>query len=187
MKKISSKKGAMEMSVGTIVTIVLLMAVLVLGLTLTRGIFRSAQGAVDLTDQQLKEKISDIFGEDDLQKVAIYPARSIELKKGSDISPLGFSIRNLGTTEKKFKYFLEWADDSCGIKETKSEELIVLRRTGDITIPAGSVMENPILIEFSIPEDTPPCLIDYKLIIKTADDNKNYGEDIGITVEIISK
>ena len=56
---IKNKKAAMEMSVGTIVTIVLLMSVLILGIFLVQNIFKSAKGAVDLTDKQLKNEINN--------------------------------------------------------------------------------------------------------------------------------
>ena len=59
------------MSVGTIVTIVLLVTVLVLGLVLVRTIFASAKGAVDLTDQQLRNELSKLFGEE--RRVSIFP------------------------------------------------------------------------------------------------------------------
>ena len=54
-----NKKAAMEMSVGNIVTIVLLMTVLVLGIILVQRIFTSGVGVVDLTDEQLSGTISD--------------------------------------------------------------------------------------------------------------------------------
>ncbi len=170
------------MSVGTIVTIVLLMAVLVLGLALIKNIFGSAKSAVDLTDSQLKEEISNIFGGDDLKKLAIYPARKIRLKKGSELSPLGFSIRNRGATTATFQYALEFEDSDCGLNDEAGNGLIVLRRTGSATVIGSNVMEDPILLEFRIQEDFPSCLIAYKLLV-----NGGQYAEIGITVEIIGR
>ena len=59
---IKQKKAAMEMSVGTIVTIVLLMSVLILGIFLIKNIFSSAKNAIDLTDEQLNAEINELFG-----------------------------------------------------------------------------------------------------------------------------
>ena len=59
--KSKSKIGQMEMSVGTIVTIVLLVTLLILGVVLIKNIFSSAKGVVDLTDQQLRSEISKLF------------------------------------------------------------------------------------------------------------------------------
>ena len=60
MKKMNSK-GAMEMSVGTIVTIVLLMSVLVLGLYFVQKIFASGSNAIDSVDSQVQSEINRLF------------------------------------------------------------------------------------------------------------------------------
>ncbi len=62
VNKKTEKRAAMEMSVGTIVTIVLLMSALVLGLVLTRNIFTSTTDNVDTIDDQLKDEIQNLFG-----------------------------------------------------------------------------------------------------------------------------
>ena len=54
----------MEMSVGTIVTIVLLMSVLVLGIILIKNIFYGGIKIVDMTNEQLENEINKLFGED---------------------------------------------------------------------------------------------------------------------------
>lgn len=59
-----NKSGAMEMTVGTIVTIVLLMSALVLGLILTKTIFTKTTENVENIDAQVKGEINDLFGED---------------------------------------------------------------------------------------------------------------------------
>jgi len=51
---IKNRRAAMEMSVGTIVTIVLLMTVLILGLVLVRTIFSSAKYNVDVIDEKIR-------------------------------------------------------------------------------------------------------------------------------------
>ena len=48
----------MQMSVGTIVTIVLLMTVLILGLVLTRTIFTSSIENINSIDDSIKEEIN---------------------------------------------------------------------------------------------------------------------------------
>ena len=54
-------KGAMEMSVGTIVTIVLLMSVLVLGIFFVSKIFTSSNNAIDSIDSQVQSEINQIL------------------------------------------------------------------------------------------------------------------------------
>ena len=78
-----NKKAAMELSVGTMVTIVLLMIVLVLGIFFIQRIFKVANGAVDLTQQQLRDQLQKTFGSDD-QRISIYPeTRYVEIKQES--------------------------------------------------------------------------------------------------------
>jgi hypothetical protein len=57
-----NKNAAMEMTVGTIVTIVLLMSALVLGLILTKTIFTNTTASVDSINDQMKSQINDLFG-----------------------------------------------------------------------------------------------------------------------------
>jgi len=47
IKKMKTKKGAMEMSIGTIVTIVLLMSILILGIVLVKNIFEKSSYEVE--------------------------------------------------------------------------------------------------------------------------------------------
>ena len=83
----------MEMSVGTIVTIVLLVTLLILGVVLIKNIFTSAKGVVDLTDQQLRNEINKLFSED--SKISIYPGtRLVEIKQEAT-DGVGFGIKNL--------------------------------------------------------------------------------------------
>lgn len=60
-----SKKAAMEMSVGTIVTIVLLMAVLILGLVFVKKIMCSGIVLTDQIDTKVQNEINNLFGEDE--------------------------------------------------------------------------------------------------------------------------
>ena len=128
MKKSMNKKAAMEMSVGTIVTIVLLMGVLVLGGFLIQKIFTSARGAIDLTDEQLRNEIEQLFSEDNTKQIVIYPAtREVSIKKGED-GAFGFSIRNTENEDGVFSYtvgVVEVASD-CHMTAAEAEKLIIL-------------------------------------------------------------
>jgi len=137
-----NKKAAMEMSIGTIVTIVLLMSVLVLGLFLVQKIFTSAKGAIDLTDDQLTEQINKLYAEN--TELAIYPqTRLIEIKQG-ELEEAGIGIRNLlegvsGT--KRFSYEVIVADASNCIESNEgvASWIIVGGSEDDIPIPVGGL------------------------------------------------
>lgn len=162
-----NKRGAMEMSVGTIVTIVLLMTVLVLGLVLVRTIFSGATENIASIDESVKAEISKLFSEDNSKKVIIFPpTREISIKKGES-GGFGLSIRNTEQEELTFSYDVSVGEIACpGMTQTTAEQLIILGKSRDgIKIPSGDVLENPILVKFDIPESASLCNIRYNLDI----------------------
>ena len=165
----SSKRAAMEMSVGTIVTIVLLMTVLILGLVMIRTIFRGSIENIGAIDQAVKNEISKLFSEDTSREVVVYPtSRYIVIQKGEDNLGFGFSIRNIGEDEDTFTYDISAIDASCTINLDDADKFITLgksRTSPGIRLPPGTFMDNPIFVRFSIPESAPPCKIRYSLEI----------------------
>jgi len=61
MRKINNKKAAFEMSIGTIVIIVLAMSMLILGLVLTKKIMCSGIVLTDQIDQAVENQVSSMF------------------------------------------------------------------------------------------------------------------------------
>lgn len=166
-----SKKAAMEMSVGTIVTIVLLVTVLVLGLVMVRSIFFSGTNAINQIDTQIQNQINQLFTEGEgTKKVVVFPTnREVTLKKGED-GGFGFSIQNLDTKESSFTYTVsstEIAKD-CSMTKQQADDLIVLGKDGSspIKLASGSKLENAILVKFSIPETATLCKIRYMVDVK---------------------
>lgn len=174
-----NKHGAMEMSVGTIVTIVLLMAVLVLGLVLVQKIFGSASNAVDNVDSQIQNQITKLF-EDDGAKLVVYPSsREVTLKRKDD-TPKGFAFavrNNDGTKEKELSYSVIAEDVTkcgAGFSEEDAEDLL-LGSTGSYTLgPGEDTISNRDLVKFVLNENVPLCTIVYRLVIKDETGNKNY-------------
>lgn len=162
-----NKRAAMEMSVGTIVTIVLLMTVLILGLVLVRTIFKSSTDNINNIDEAVKNEIKKLFSEDNAKKVVIYPAsREISLEKGES-GGFGFSIRNNKMIEESFTYDIHAGEiiSSCQMDLAAADSLISLGKAGTVQLPSGDILEQPILVRFSIPESAPLCLIRYNIDI----------------------
>lgn len=180
-----SKTAAMEMSVGTIVTIVLLMSVLVLGVFLVQNIFSSAKGAIDLTDQQLKDEISKLFSGE--SKISIYPGtKFIEIKQEST-DGVGLGIKNLLTGDagtKKFSYEVVASDvENCGVSKEEAESWIITGRSEEnIPIASGDFSTEKIL--FRIPVGAPLCIAKYRINVDA--DNEAYATD-SFNVEIKAK
>jgi hypothetical protein len=189
MKKNFSKKAAMEMSVGTIVTIVLLMTVLVLGLVMIRSIFKSTTTSIDSIDQSVKNEINKLFSQDSSKKVVIYPqAREISIKKG-DTGGFGFSIRNTNEESGTFSYEVSVGEDgvSCkGMTPAAAESLIILGKKGqNILVPSGDALETPILVKYQIPDSATLCNIRYNLDIYK--DGQVYTPTVSVDLEILAE
>lgn len=172
-----NRSGQMEMSVGTIVTIVLLVTLLILGVVLIKNIFTSAKGVVDLTDQQLRSEISKLFSTDD--KISIYPGtRLIEIKQEAT-DGAGIGIKNLlqGTSgNTKFSYVVSAEDVSnCGVTAAVAESWITVGRTAtDLSIASGDIASRKVL--FNIPLGAPLCTSRFKVDV-TQGNGIAYADD----------
>ena len=170
-----NRKAAMEMSVGTIVTIVLLMSVLILGIFLVKNIFSSAKGAIDLTDQQLEEEINSLFGDDN--ELVIYPKnRLVEVKQG-ELQEIGIGIKNLleGTSgTKSFSYEVLVSDASnCAESEEEVESWIVIGKSEEnIPIPVGDLSVQRVRVK--APVGSSLCIARFRV-------NVNVNEEIYAT------
>jgi len=166
-----NKRAAMEMTVGTIVTIVLLMAALVLGLVLVQKVFGVATNAIDSVDSQVQNELSNTF-EDQGGKIAVYPSsRDVVLKK-KDETPKGFAfaVRNTytGTESKTFSYLVFATDvTKCGSAFTKAKaNALLLGASGSFSLkPGEDTIANKDIVKFVLDENSPSCTMVYRLKI----------------------
>lgn len=179
--RIKNNKGAMEMSVGTIVTIVLLMTVLVLGIFLIQKVFRTGTGAVDAIDSQVNAEINKLFSEEDARLIIFPNSGVVDVSRGGDKpSGFAFAVKNEFQEPMDFTYEILAIDGSgydyqsrCG--STMSEE----RAQGFIDIPSGKVRttangkSSTQKAFFITPEDMPKCMIPYEIVVYYDD---MYGE-----------
>lgn len=157
----------MEMSVGTIVTIVLLMSVLILGLVLVKNIFGGATDATDMTISQLNKQTSELFG-DSNEKVLLTPnAGEITIKAGKT-GDFGISVKNRATSldqGTEFSYEVTAVENNCGLTNAQMETLISTGKTHTFSIPVSEVESWK--VEFAIPESgIPDCSLVYKAEVK---------------------
>jgi hypothetical protein len=159
------KRAAMEMSVGTMVTIVLLMVVLVLGIFFIQKIFGVGTNAIDSIDSEVLNQIERLFSEEG-KKIAVYPtARDVSVKKGDDPKGFAFSIKNTDREERNFTYTVT-ADDvsDCGRGFTVTDaENFLLGGSGRFPLGPGNTLDLPRLVKLSVPESAIPCTIIYNL------------------------
>ena len=161
------KRAAMEMSVGTMVTIVLLMIVLVLGIFFIQKIFKSGSNAIETIDSQTQSELQKLFANENA-KIAFYPTyKDVVVNRGDDPKGFAFSIRNNDVEEVAFTFATTATDASkCGstFDETDANNML-LGGTGTINIGSSDISEGRI-VKFVVPESAPSCTIEYNLNVK---------------------
>lgn len=168
VKFMKSKGGAIELSTGTMVIIILSMVVLVLAIFFIQQIFKLGTGAIDAVDAEIQSQIQELFAEEG-RKVAVYPtSREITLKKGDTPKGFAFSVKNTDVESAEFTYSVSATDVTmCGSGFTKETATgFLLGGSGSFALSAGSSLDFPVLIRFVIPETAPPCSMVYKLEIQ---------------------
>jgi len=182
-----NKKAAMEMSVGTIVTIVLLMSVLVLGIFLVQKVFSSGSNAVDQIDTQVQDQINKLFQEEGQSLVILPNSREITLKQG-DTSGFAFSINNKDVESHSYTWSVAALDSfdfvskcGSGMTKAKADDFLVVP-SGEFELMGSSQLALPEHVKFNIPENAPLCTIPYKLTIKE-DGGTFPGTTVFITIK----
>ena len=177
LRKISSKKGAIELSMSTIVILVLAMSMLVVGLILVQKIFFVAGRAIGEIDKGVRTSLSETFSKSDV-KLAIHPsARTIEIKQRTQGQGFAFAVRNLDVGDANFEYEIEVdpsfdIQDKCEIKKAQADDWLLIS-SGSFTLGPGKVMENPKLVLFNIPDNAPPCTIPYLVNVEYGQGTRN--------------
>jgi len=178
--KVLNKKGAMELSMSTIVILVLAMSMLILGLVLIKTIFTGAKYNVDTMNTKVQNEINKLFVED--EKMVVYLAnKKLDIKQGEDWG-VAFAIKNLIPNtmgSKKFDYEVAVNMDSVELKNScggltiaEAESWIKAGKSSSMTLNPGETGYD--IIRFSIPEGAPLCFIRYSI---TAKDPINPGSD----------
>lgn len=176
-----NKSGAMEMSVGTIVVIVLSMSMLILGMVLIKGIFTGASDNVLQMNDKVKGQIGKLFVED--RKTVINLPNQIAKIKQNENWGVSFGVTNLqkggAVGSDDFSYEVTVADGSkCGGVDVSS--WIEIGGIGKMNIgPGGNYFG---IIRFLIPEGTPLCIARFHLEVKQG--TTNYATDF-FDVEVL--
>ncbi len=163
-----NKKAALELSIGTIVIIVLAMTMLILGLVLVRTIFAGATYNVKTINDKVRGEINKLFTEED--RLVIYLADNLaEVKQGKDYGVV-FGIKNLEEmTVKESVFSSDAVPDSdnlkkCGLTETIIESWMTGKSEKNIPITPGQVGYG--LVRFNIPKTAPLCTIRFRINIE---------------------
>ncbi len=180
------KIAALEMSVGTIVIIVLAMSMLILGMILIKNIFSGASNNVLQMNNKVKGQINKMFVEN--KRTVIYlPNQIAKIKQNKDWG-IAFGIKNLakGTTEQsRFHYEVVVSDPDvlrkCGINDRAIEDWIKTGREDTISISPGQSYVG--IIRFSIPQTAPLCTVRFHLDVTKG--NQPYATDF-FDIEVLT-
>lgn len=188
-----SKKAAIEMSMNTFVTIVLVVIVMVLGIFFIQKIFQSGTNAIEGVDNEVQSQINKLFASGD-SVLSIYPtSKKVVFNVGDSDKGFAFSIKN---DENEVGYFTYTVgiDSKFDIKKCGSAFTIATGNnwlaapSGSFTLKAAGTLDSPKLVLLTIPKSSPACTIPYNLEIKKKEKTGNeYTFYAGDTVYIITK
>ena len=159
---LNSKKGAIELSMTTVVVIVLAMTMLILGLTLVKTIFTGAKNVADLTNQQVTAQIQKLLvGEE--QRSAVYLTDQKATVKQGDTYGIAFGIKNNGN-EGAFTYTTKLVSKNCLRDDPMKWFTLPPSSSESITIASGGIFANKLMLK---PADTAElCLAQFRIEIK---------------------
>lgn len=169
MINLDNKKGAIELSVGTIVVIVIAMSMLIMGLILVKNIFTGATYNVQELNDKVKGEIKKLFASDD-EKMVLYVQKgsTIEIDQGENYG-IGFGIRNTAKGETqpgKFVYTVKATsvETGCNLPLETADSYIRLHQTGNFDLSPGA---DPYVqfVQVRPLETAPLCLISYDITV----------------------
>jgi hypothetical protein len=188
-----NKKGAMELSMSTIVILVLAMSMLILGLILVRSIFKGATESVNNINDKVQAEIGDLFVDENTKIVVKLGAdRVARIKADTENFGIGFGAKTLdgsAVIPKRMKYKMSLDDtstDNCvklvGVRET---EAFFKQQIGtNIEFDEWEGDTAYAIIQIDIPDATVLC--SQKVRIDVTDNNEPVGRTT-IIIEVIRK
>jgi hypothetical protein len=166
-----NKKAAMELSISTIVIVVLAMSMLILGLVLIKNIFIGVNENVLSVNDKVKGEINKLFTDEN--RVVVSTNNGIVNVKVGQAWGIPFGIKN-DLSEQAFKWEvkLDQPDAKTRCKTTSNPQSWVSTGGTGSRVISSNGNEVDIII-FKIPSgevmDVPNCLVRYVLEVKKAD------------------
>jgi hypothetical protein len=179
------KKGAVELSISTIVIVVLAMSMLILGLLLIKGIFSGATYNVNKMNDKVKDEINKLFVED--KRVVLYLDNNGADVKQGQVYGIAWGLQNKIATQKFYWEVVVNDDgtrDKCGVTTLQTEKWISTGGSGSADVASGRNYYD--LILFNIPADSVSdisrCIVRFQLVVKKED--KSVYETIPFNVVV---
>ena len=152
-----NKKAAFEMSMTTLVVIVISVVMLILGLVFVRQIFGTATKSIEIIDEQVQSELINLFGEQGGQEVVVRlgTQNTAKVKQGTQGFGFVFGIAPEGVTNlNNCKYTIIKATGGEGC--TSPEDWFVYGMTNQAF---DEILQTTAfaLIKLNIPSSQPTC------------------------------
>ncbi len=116
---LNEKKAAFELSMTTVVVIVLAMVMLILGLTLVRKVFETGTGFIDIADSGIRSKLNKMLGDEGRDITIGLADKTAKVIPGSDggNAPIVADTSNMGVEPSEIEYKLSLSEIGDCIKK----------------------------------------------------------------------
>jgi len=185
---LENKRGAFELSVTTMIIIVLAITMLIMGLVLIRNIFGGATESIDSLSSKVKTEIDKIFT-DENKKIVVYLGedRTAKVKAGTDLFGIAIGAKTAtgsrvqARSDLQYKMELdETARENCAAILGKTQTTNLFKQDigewTDFDEFQGDTSKS--IIQIGVPEGTTLC--SQKIFIEVRDRSVNpEGEIVG--------
>lgn len=181
------KKGALELSIGTIVIIVIAMSMLILGLVLVRTIFTGATGSIDDLNQGVKNEIAGLFADEGADVVVkLGEGQTARIKPDSGVFGVAIGARTPDGSNVGNRNRLQYELTLDSPNGNNCASILGLRRAEDLFITPINTFNSFdqfdgstvfAIVEMNIPKGTAVC--SQKVFIDVKDTQSGTGEVFG--------
>lgn len=178
-----NKRAAMEMSVGTIVTIVLLMSVLILGLVFIRKIMCSGIVIVDGIDKKVQGQLINLFGTDKYGVECMGEPGQEEIKFGDGGQRQFICVINV-KEETEYDFYVDSVTSLGGVSTTNVKNWI--KREGWDGIAAAGNPKTVAPLILKIPDDVSETELDIKITVTNQNTGSKETHSSVVTVTPVS-
>lgn len=185
---LKSKKAAIELSIGTMVIIVLAMSMLILGLVLIKNIFVGSTETVNELNEKVRSAVSSLFSDEGADVVVkLGSDHTARIKAGTDSFGIAIGARTpdgSSTTRERMKYTLTLdtlTQKSCykTISPAGTEALFITSLKTPLPFDEADKSNVFARIILTIPKGTPVCTqkvyVDVKDTAPASASNPNVG------------
>lgn len=166
---LKNKKGAFELSMTTVVVIVLAMVMLVLGLTLVRKIMTMGTGIIDITDAGVRSKLNKVLGEEGRDITIGLPDKTATSSPGGGLfnAPLVVNTEAMDVEPADLRYKVEVTEiGDCG--KEKAEDYFKIPVDEDLEFDEWEAGVAYASIQMQVPKGAKLCSQKVSVLVNDA-------------------